>query len=105
MAYKSAQVAGVQSMSGKPVQLPLPVLPKTLFSNNLASEGPGIVGHSKKLSEVEAALSQANAENNQLRSQLQVIYLHVVCVRSQRYTEVYLCRIIKVQGCHCNDVS
>ena len=96
MAYKSAQVAGVQSVSGKPVQLPLPFLPKTLSSTGLASEGPGIVEHSKKLGEVEAALSQANAENSQLRSQLQVTYVHIVCTRSQRYTEVCSCRFIKL---------
>ena len=84
MAHKSAQITGAQSVSGKPVQLPLPVLPQALLTTNLTSEGAAIVGHGKKLSEVEAAMSRANADNNELRSQLQVISFHAVCVTSQR---------------------
>ncbi len=56
----------------KPIELSLPVLPSPQLAAGLAAETAAVVEQSKQLSEATAALSQANAERDHLKLQLQV---------------------------------
>ncbi len=67
----SALLAGNMKWE-KPVELPLPVLPSPQVAASLAAETAAVVEQSKQLSEAIAALSQANAERDHLKLQLQV---------------------------------
>ena len=58
----------------KPIGLPLPVLSSPQLAASLTAETAVVVEQSKLLSEATAALSQANAERDHLKLQLQVPY-------------------------------
>ena len=67
----SALLAGNMKFE-KPVELPLPVLPSPQLAAGLAAETAAALEQSKQLSEATAALSQAKAERDHLKLQLQV---------------------------------
>jgi hypothetical protein len=67
----SALLAGNMKFE-MPVGLTLPVLPSPQLAASLAAETAAAVEQSKHLSEATAALSQANAERDHLKLQLQV---------------------------------
>ena len=67
----SALLAGNMQFE-MPVGLTLPVLPSPQLAASLAAETAAAVEQSKQLSEATAALSQANAEGDHLKLQLQV---------------------------------
>jgi hypothetical protein len=67
----SALLAGNTKFE-KPVEPPLPVLPSSHLAAGLAAETAAVLEQSKQFSEATAALSQANAERDHIRSQLQV---------------------------------
>lgn len=78
----SALLAGNMKFD-KPVGLPLPVLPSPPLAADLQEGTAAVLEQGKQLSEATAALSQANAERDHLKLQLQVPYvlMHVlICI-------------------------